>query len=123
MAITNGVNADKLKGALERIDTQDDELASLKGQYMRDCVHPRAIIKEIKGEIREAGYSMSAFKEILRKHRDERARAKRIAALEDDARSELEQMAEALGDFIDLPLGQAAMARAKDGEILDSLTS
>ena len=121
MNITNGINADKLAQALERIDLQDDELASLKGQYMRDCRQPRAVIKEVKGEIREAGYSMSAFNEVLRKHRDDRARDKRIAALEDDARSELEQMAEALGGLIDLPLGQAAMARAKDGEILDSL--
>ena len=121
MAISNGINADKLRGALERIDLQDDELATLKGQYMRDCVHPRAVIKEVRGEIREAGYSMSAFNEILRKHRDDRAREKRIAALEDDARSELEQMAEALGGLVDLPLGQAAIQRAKDGEILDSL--
>jgi hypothetical protein len=119
---------DHLQRYLEVIDGADDELASLRGSYMSQCKGPRATIKEIKGEAREAGVNMKAFGAVLKDHREERARQKRVAALEAEDADSYEAMREQLGEFASTPLGEAALGRkkrtrgSKEGS-LDSLHS
>jgi hypothetical protein len=120
---SNNTIAHYLKG----IDVADDELASLRGSYMASCKGPRATIREIKREARDAGVNMKAFNAVLKDHRAERARLKRIAELENDDAFSYEQMREALGELGDTPLGSAALGRTKGrggksgDEALDSL--
>jgi hypothetical protein len=113
---------------LSAIDAADDELASLRGSYMQQCKGARATIKEVKGEAKEAGVNMKAFGAVLKDHREERARQKRVAALEAEDADTYESMREALGEFGSTPLGEAALDRkkrargSKEGS-LDSLHS
>jgi hypothetical protein len=122
---TNGYSSDLVKGLISEIDAQDDELASLRGSYMEDCKGPRAAIKEIKGRAREEGINPVAFNELLAQHRNARAEQKRLAAMETDDRDAFDILEQALGEFVDTPLGEAAMNRAKPkpsgDEVLDSL--
>jgi hypothetical protein len=124
---SNGFDATELQGYLDRLDEQDDALMSLKGAFMRDCQAPRAQIKEILGEVREAGHSMVAFRTVLAQHRSERRIERKIAELEGDDAETYEMMAQALAGLADTPLGEAALDRKRrrgrrEGN-LDSLAS
>ena len=110
---TNGYDGTALQGYLDRISAQDDELLSLKGSYMRDCKAPRAAIKDIMGEVREAGHSMVAFRTVLAKHRSERRIERKIANLEGDDAETFELMLESLGGLADTPLGAAALDKKR----------
>jgi len=108
----NGGPLQGLKGYLEEIDRQDNELETLRGEYMNSCKGPRGMIAEIMASAKEAGVNPKAFREVLRKHRADRRHDKRLAALDLADLSDYKSMEEALGDFIDTPLGQAAVAAA-----------
>ena len=110
-----------LRPYFDRIDEHDDELLELRSEYMNDCKGPRSSIKEIKDSAREAGINMKAFKENLKNHREERARLKRVAAMEQEDRDEYEVLREQLGEFGSTPLGQAALDGKRKGGGLDSL--
>ena len=118
---TNGYDGDALNGFLAEIALVDDELATLKGEYMAACKGPRSKIKDILATAKEADINMRAFREVLAKHRDARAQERRIADLEADDASAYELMLQALGEFGDTPLGKAALDRAKGNETLDTL--
>jgi hypothetical protein len=100
-----------LQSYLEKISQQDDELDTLRADYMNDCKGPRGRIKEVKLSAKESGVNMRAFNELLSKHRADRRHQKRVADLEADDAAALEEMIERLGDFVDTPLGSAAVAR------------
>jgi len=99
-------------GYLKEIDRQDDELDTLRAEYMNSCKGPRGRIAEIAASAKEDGLNPKAFREILRKHRADRRHDKRLSALDLADLSDYKTMEEALGDFLDTPLGQAAAARA-----------
>lgn len=118
---TNGYDADALNGFLAEIALVDDELATMKGEYMAACKGPRSKIKDILATAKESGINLKAFRQVLAKHRDARAQERRIADLEDDDASAYELMLQALGEFGDTPLGKAALDRAKGDTTLDTL--
>jgi hypothetical protein len=120
---TNGYDKDQLQSYLDEVAEQDDALLSLKSDYMNACKGPRSKIKDILARAKEADINMVAFREVLAKHRDVREQERRIADLEDDDRSAFELMLDALGEFGNTPLGQAALDRAKQSdETLGGLT-
>ena len=110
----NGSALDLLTGFLQQIDQQDDELGSLKGQYMRACQGPREAIKDVLSSVREAHLNMRAFRTLLRKHRSEREHEKQVAALDLADQADFRTMEERLGQLVDTPLGRAAMQREVD---------
>ena len=114
MADGNGGPLAGLQGYLDEIDRQDDEIESLRGDFIEQCVGPRAQIKEIMVSAEEAGVNMKAFRELLKKHRADRRHEQRVAGLERDDRAALDDMKQALGEFADTPLGAAAIARFED---------
>jgi uncharacterized protein (UPF0335 family) len=118
----NGGPLAGLQGYLTEIDRQDDELATLRAEYMNECKGPRGHIKDILTSAREAGVNMKAFREILSKHRDDRRHEARVAALEYDDEAAFNEMVVKLGDFIHTPLGSAAAAKVRplDGEVLSA---
>lgn len=107
----NGGPLAGLKGYLEEIDRQDDELLTMRADYMNACKGPRGIIAEIMASAKEAGINPKAFRELLRKHRADRLHDRRLDDLDLADLSDFKNMKEALGDFIDTPLGQAAIER------------
>jgi hypothetical protein len=123
---TNGYDGDELQRYLNAIDREDDELASLKGEYMERCKGPRSRIRDLMSTVREAEINMAGFRVLLKKHRSDRRLEQRVAALEEDDGAAYKLMREALGDFGDTELGQAALRRAKpkgDEKALESLAS
>jgi uncharacterized protein (UPF0335 family) len=111
MADGNGGPLSGLQGYLEKISKQDDELDTLRADYMNDCKGPRGAIKDIMASARDAGVNMKAFRELLAKHRSDRRHHKRVDAMEADDAAAFDEMISALGDFVDTPLGGAAVAR------------
>jgi len=126
MNITSGFDGGKLRGFLAEIDIYDDELETLRGEYMEACQSARDGIKEIKKAVKEEGVNPVAFRELLTTHRAERAEQKRLAAMNPEDRDDFEAMQVALGAYADTPLGQAALRRAKpqqeNEEAFDSLS-
>jgi uncharacterized protein (UPF0335 family) len=122
---SNGFDRNKLEGYLSEIDVADDELDSLRGEYMQKCKGPRSQIKEIMATVKEDGVNVKAFRAVLSDHRFERKQQKVVAALESDDAQDYDAMLEALGAFSDTPLGEAALSRAKPAnegdEVLDNL--
>jgi hypothetical protein len=122
---SNGYDLDALAGYLAAIDHEDDELDSLRGDYMQQCRGPRGRIKDVLLQAKEAGVNMPSFRTMLAKHRADRKVAKQVAELEADDRLSYEQMLDALGVFGDTELGKAALDRArpdKGGDALSSLS-
>jgi F0F1-type ATP synthase membrane subunit b/b' len=117
----NGFDGDQIKGYLDEIAVADNELLSLKSDYMLKCKGPRAQIREIMAAAKEAGTNMKALREVVADDRTRRRRERRIAALEADDLQDYEAMCEALGDYGTTPLGAAALKRAKANE--DALNS
>jgi uncharacterized protein (UPF0335 family) len=121
---SNGFDRDQLQGYLEEIAHFDGELLSLQSDYMQKCKGPRAAIREVMKAAKEAGMNMKALREVVADDRAKRRRERRIDELEADDLQDYQAMKEALGEFGDTPLGEAALKRAKQNEgALDSLAS
>jgi uncharacterized protein (UPF0335 family) len=121
---SNGYDGDQLKGYLQEIEVADNDLLSLKSDYMLKCKGPRAQIREIMAAAKEAGCNMTALREIVADDRVRRRRERRIAELEADDLADYEEMERALGDYGSTPLGEAALKRAKANEdALDNLNA
>jgi hypothetical protein len=122
LGASNGFSPDQLNTYLAPIDKADEELASLRGEYMADCKGPRASIKNAKKMAKHAGINPAAFNELIETRRAARAKERRLSALEFSDLDDYNAMVEALGEFVDTPLGEAALAKAKPRgeEVLDS---
>ena len=120
---SNRFDGEALKGYLAEIAHFDDELLSLKSDYMLKCKGPRAQIREIMKAAKEASINMKALREVVADDRTQRRRERRIDQLEADDLQDYQAMKEALGDFGDTELGQAALKRQQEREeALDTLT-
>jgi hypothetical protein len=116
MADSNGGPLAGLKGYLAEIDRCDDQLDNLHADYMNECKPIRSDIAEICSSAKENGLNMKSFRAVLRKHRADRRHDKHLAKLDLADLSDYKSMEEALGDFIDTPLGRAAVQREDSGE-------
>jgi hypothetical protein len=121
---SNGsVSGEALSRYLNEIDRQDDKLLQYASEHMERCKGPRGKIREVMQQAKHDGLNMSAFRLSVRKHRSERKIAAKMAELEADAAADYEAMQEALGEFGETELGQAALKRAapKGSDKLDTL--
>jgi len=116
MADRNGGPLAGLKGYLTELDRCDDLLDVLRADYMNECKPIRDDQAEIMKSAKEAGLNMKSFRAIARKHRADRRHDKLLGKLDLADLSDYKSMEDALGDFIDTPLGQAAKAREDAGE-------
>jgi uncharacterized protein (UPF0335 family) len=81
----------------------------------------REAITGIYDEAKDAGIPKKELRALIRTRELERKIEQTRADLEADEQATFEQLAEALGDFGNTPLGQAALDGARHGEALDSL--
>jgi len=116
MPNTNGGPLASVRGFLQEIDRVDDELATLRGEYMQACQGPRQELKDIMTAAADAEIDMSSFRVLLKEHRDARAHAKRLAELDLAQRASYAEMITALGELATSPLGQAAISKANKNE-------
>src|SRR5262245_26509912 len=119
----NGYDRAVLERLLSEIDDCDNRLASLKGDYMASCRGPRQDIAAVFEQAKDSGMPIRAFKALVKNRRLDRKIAANVARLEDDDAAEYDRIIADLGDFVDLPLGQAALRRAKPSAHEASLDS
>lgn len=101
---------------LARVENVLDELERMKGEYMAACKAKRADIKEIYTEAKDAEVPVKALKGLVKYRELERKQAALEEAIPDEEVSEFQILVEALGDFGDTELGQAALNLAGGGE-------
>lgn len=122
---SNGFDGDKLKGYLKKLDELQAEIESSKGAHMNRCQKIRGSMDVVFEEAKALGIP----KKVLKAHCDlRRLEAKKSAVVDklgDDDAETFDAVADALGDFAQLPLGAAAVRRAEasdaDRSALDSL--
>ena len=110
---SNGYDRQTVEALLTEVDDADDRLASLKGEYMQSCKGPRNDITTVFERAKEAGIPTRAFKALVKNRRLDRKMTNNVAKLEADDQAEYDKLLTDLGDFCDLPLGQAALKRAR----------
>lgn len=115
-SMSNGYDPELLKGYLTEIDHADQQIEVLRSQYMTKCKGPRGDIAGVFEAASEAGIPGRAFKTIVKNRRLDRRQANNVAKLEADDADNYEALVAALGDFVDLPLGQAAADRARTAD-------
>lgn len=122
---SNGYDGEKLKNYIGKIEGYSDEIESSKAQHMNRCRHIRGSMDVVFEEAKALGIP----KKVLKAHVDlrllERKKRNVVEKLGDDDVETFEAMADALGDFATLPLGEAAVKRkaanAADLEALATL--
>jgi uncharacterized protein (UPF0335 family) len=119
----NGYDKAVLERLLKDIDDADNHLASLKGEYMANCKEPRKDIADAISAAKDSGIPVRAFRTLVKNRRLDRKMHSNVERLEQDDQANYDTLVASLGDFCDLPLGQAALRRARpDAEAsLDSL--
>jgi hypothetical protein len=111
---SNGYDKATLERFLGEIDSADQELASLKGEYMQSCRRPREDIAAVFERAKEAGIPNRAFRTFVKNRRLDRTKQANVDKLEADDQAEYVQLAEAFG--LDTPLGAYAAQRAQQSE-------
>ncbi len=117
MAKTNGMTAEKIAEAgsfLSRVENIRTETASATDEHMAFCKEQKSAENEVLQEAKAAGFKPKALKALLKKRDLARKMDKVGDALEVDDQNELELLEEKLGGLVTLPLGQAAVAAAKE---------
>ena len=109
----NGFDRDEIERYLDAIDAADNNLLALKSDHMNACKGPRGRIRDAMAIAKEGGVNMVAFRAFVSKHRGERKVAAKLAELEADDRADFDALCDALGDYGDTPLGEAAKASHK----------
>lgn len=109
----NGYDGDKLRGYIGKIEELFADMESEKGAYMSRCKSIRGSMDVVFEEAKALGIP----KKVLKAHVDLRLlevkKRKVVEKLGDDDAETFEAMADALGDFATLPLGQAAVKRSQ----------
>jgi hypothetical protein len=119
----NGPTDGHIREAFDEIIGYVEELDSERGVYMRRCKAIREQIANTYDLAKDRGIRKKVLQVKVREFLLTRKLNGLIDSLEDDDRSEFERMSEALGPFAASPLGQAALAgaRQRDSEALDDL--
>lgn len=107
---TNGIDVDVATPYLNRVENLEEEIESERSAFMKKCKSIRGDIKDVLDEAKDAGVPKKALKAIVAKRKLERKINKLADNLDEEDEVAFEQLAEALGTLIDLPLGEAALA-------------
>lgn len=111
---TNSYDSQAVREYVSRIERLLEDIASERGSFMARC---RTIRDDIKTVIQEAkdqhGVPKKELKAVVRT-RELEAKADAIRdELEQESQETFDMIREALGDLADLPLGNAALDRAR----------
>jgi len=102
----NQLDPDVMTEFLDKFIELDDAATAIMTSAMKACKDgPRKDQKELRVEMKQAGVRMRTFNALAAAKRAERMAGKKIDDLEDDDRSQLEEVASAMkgtpfGDFI-----------------------
>ena len=113
---SNAIDPTTAQRFVGELDRCDEELLTLRGEYMQRCKNVRERKADWMEQAEAAGIPRSGLKVELKR----RDLARKIKTLEADAGEEVVETAdmirEALGSFADMPLGAAAVDAAGGNE-------
>jgi len=110
---SNSVSTEKLRGFIDEVKEQLNELDTLRANYMNACKGPRDILAGIRDTAKDAGVARKVFNELVKEIEDERKKEARLAKLDEDLMDQLDNCRLKLGMLDGTPLGEAAMADAE----------
>jgi hypothetical protein len=111
---TNGFDPKTAKQFLGDINRLEAEMESKKGEYMAWCKRQRELINGIYDRAKDSGIPKRPLKAYVKRAVLLKRADAIVDVLEEDDQDLFEQLEEALGDYKDTPLGQAAMKAAGD---------
>jgi uncharacterized protein (UPF0335 family) len=109
----NKIDPDIADNYVQRIEQLHDDIATLQAENAERCQNIREDIKEVYHDARAAGLAPKPLKALIKvRELSRKAHAVR-KKLDLDQRAEFEQLVEALGEFAETPLGEAALSAAE----------
>jgi uncharacterized protein (UPF0335 family) len=119
----NGYDPNQLKTIVGKIEACFADLLSERGAYMNRCRGIRQGITAAYDEAKALGIPKKELRTLVKTRELQGKIEAQVAALEADEKETYAMLIDSLGDFGNLPLGAAALDRAKPkGETLDNLT-
>jgi len=109
----NKIDPDVADRYVQRIEQLHDDIATLQAENAERCQNIREDVKEVYHDVFEAGLAPKPLKALIKvRELSRKAHAVR-KKLDLDQRAEFEQLVEALGEFAETPLGEAAVLAAE----------
>lgn len=110
----NGINASAVQRFVREIEAEQGEIDGIMDEARAACLPHSEEIAKLKKEAAEAGIPKKELSAALRFRRLEAKKQAIRAGLHEEQRDTYDQIQQALGDFADTALGQAALAGAQD---------
>ncbi|UDF29337.1 UNVERIFIED_ORG: hypothetical protein LHK14_17765 [Roseateles sp. XES5] len=107
----NRANPEEMASFIDKYEQLEQECLREKMAYMERCRRIRAQQKELLDDGKTQGLPKNVVKAVVKARELERKVEALMEELEDDAQQVFKDIREALGDYADLPLGQAAVSR------------
>lgn len=108
-ARSNAIDEELIRAVVGHIEGLLDQLDSERAGYMAKCAVLREDMADVYVDARDKGINRKALKAVIRSRVLERKKKAAVAKLDIDELSIFEQLSDVLGDFADLPLGEAAL--------------
>jgi uncharacterized protein (UPF0335 family) len=109
----NAASDEAIKDYVAKYEAMEAEKLSSKMSHASVCAKISARQKDLLDEAKSAGVNKKSFKAVIKVRDLERKVEAARDELEDDEASTFDDILSALGNFADLPLGQAAVAKGK----------
>lgn len=111
----NTPSDEQIKAAVSAIEARQAELLKEKMESMSRSKRIRAQMREDYAAAKAEGIRPKLLRKICKERDFERKIGALHDDLEDDEKNEINMLMDKLGDFANLPLGQAAVSRAGAG--------
>ncbi|MGL4442992.1 MAG: hypothetical protein ACRCU1_05165 [Alsobacter sp.] len=102
-------DGEALAQAIETIRAEEEAIKAKMDAASKACEAHRNTIKVTKKALVESGFPSEVLAVLLRKDKLQRKIERIDENLDDEQKDQFQSMEEALGDFLDSPLGQAAV--------------
>lgn len=112
----NRANADEMASFVDKFEELEKEKLREKMSYMERCRRITEQQKELLDDAKSQGLPKNVVKAVAKARELERKIEALVEDLEDDAHQIFKDIREALGDYADLPLGQAAVSREEEDD-------
>lgn len=116
--MSNSFDADAALAIVEEIEAEEKLMESSKMKHASYCRERRDAIKDIKKAAKEDGFPEDVINALLKTRKNNAENKKIQDGMSNDYRPIFIPLAKAIGNFIDLPLGQAA-AQAEQETLFD----
>jgi len=116
---TNGFDPAKVQNFVGQIEGYLGDLLSEQGAYMQRCRGIREAISGVYDDAKAAGIPRAELKVLVKTRELERKAIQLRADMELDQQATFDMLREALGDFGNTPLGEAALSKARPGSTVD----